>query len=56
MYDGSGPLESERASRVADLDSIASRHGNAIAGLEDSACAATVAFREPSVCIFLEGF
>ena len=46
MYEGSGPLESDRASRVADLVSRASRHGKAIAGLEASARPAAVTFRE----------
>lgn len=37
MYEGSGPLDKDLASSVADLDSNASRHGKAIAGFEASA-------------------
>jgi hypothetical protein len=47
VYDGSGPLASDRASRVADLDSSASKQGNAIAGFEASAGAAAPLFRSP---------
>lgn len=44
LYKGSGPLDRERASRVADLDSRASRQGNDIAGFEASAAPAEVAW------------
>lgn len=54
MYEGSGPLESDRASSLADFDSSASRHGNAIAGFEASARLAAEAFcgREAWYCLF----
>jgi hypothetical protein len=47
VYEGSGPLERDRASRVAVLDSNASRQGKAIAGFEASAKLAAELFRAP---------
>jgi hypothetical protein len=49
VYEGSGPLDRERASRVADLVSSASRQGNAIAGFEASARLGAVLFLGPWV-------
>jgi hypothetical protein len=47
VYEGSGPLDRDRASRVAVLDSRASRQGKAIAGFEASARLAAELLRAP---------
>ncbi len=56
MYEGSGPLDRERASRVADLVSSASRQGNDIAGFEASARPAAALFLCPLVWNEREAF
>jgi hypothetical protein len=50
VYDGSGPLESDPASRFAVFVSKASRQGKAMAGLDASAKADALALWEPCVC------
>jgi CHAT domain-containing protein len=49
VYEGSGPLDRDRASRVAVFDSNASRQGKAIAGFEASAKLAAELLRAPWV-------